>query len=336
MRSMTVYNFLLESALWGSVLISAVLIVRAALRRGIGSKAVYLAWLLVAARLLLPIALPNPHMNALRPTLSTDTAARPIADQIRTRFIDALDGITDALYPDDSADASIIRKFAKDTDRGRTGNAALMLYACGSIITAIIILCRNAHYRRRMWRNRVGALEGEAADMYGELCERLNVKPVPIFYIDRIADARLIGVFKPFIAIPLDTPPCRLRLLLTQQLCHLRAKDGIWSLVRCICLTLHWMNIFAWLAAWYSRIDCELACDEHVTALLDEPLQYSNELALHPSRLKWSILLVSTGVSLNSAQHRRRVSAAIRPKRTKRWKRVLCAIFGIIAAIAAF
>ena len=51
MRSMTVFNFLLEATVIGSVIILLVIAVRALLRDRLGSRAIYAAWLLVAVRL---------------------------------------------------------------------------------------------------------------------------------------------------------------------------------------------------------------------------------------------------------------------------------------------
>lgn len=88
-RTMSVFNFLLEAALAGAVLVLLALVIRAFARKALGSRVIYAAWLLVALRLLVPIALPNPLMNELRPTHSIDAAARPVADQFRVRFQDA-------------------------------------------------------------------------------------------------------------------------------------------------------------------------------------------------------------------------------------------------------
>ena len=89
-RSIAVFNWLLEAALMGSILILILVLARRFLRRKVGSRMILFCWLLVAARLLLPVALPNRAMNELRPTLSTDEAARPVADQIRVRVRDAM------------------------------------------------------------------------------------------------------------------------------------------------------------------------------------------------------------------------------------------------------
>ena len=105
MRSMTVFNFLLEATVIGSVIILMVIAVRALLRDRLGSRAIYAAWLLVALRLLLPLSLPNPVMDEFRPGFSVDVAARPVADQVRQRVIDAsysastlLDGVEGGVF----------------------------------------------------------------------------------------------------------------------------------------------------------------------------------------------------------------------------------------------
>ena len=88
MRTATIYNYLVEAALIGSVLILLGLVLRPLCRRIVGSRVLCLAWLLIVLRLLVPLALPNPAMNALKPTLSQDPGIRPMADQVRTRVED--------------------------------------------------------------------------------------------------------------------------------------------------------------------------------------------------------------------------------------------------------
>ena len=50
MRSAPFYNFLLEASLCGGLMILLMLPVRLLLRKRLGSRAVYFAWLLVALR----------------------------------------------------------------------------------------------------------------------------------------------------------------------------------------------------------------------------------------------------------------------------------------------
>ena len=85
----------MEATLAGSVLIVVLMGLRQVFRKRIGSRMVHVAWARGAIRLLLPIAIPNPLMDGLRPTYSSDTDARLIADQVRIRDRDAM---ADASY----------------------------------------------------------------------------------------------------------------------------------------------------------------------------------------------------------------------------------------------
>ena len=57
-RAMSVFNYLLEAALAGGILILLMLLTRKFLRGHLGNRAVYVAWLLVAVRLLTPLRSP--------------------------------------------------------------------------------------------------------------------------------------------------------------------------------------------------------------------------------------------------------------------------------------
>ena len=278
MRSMTVFNFLLEATLLGSVLILLVVAVRALLRARLGNRAVYIAWLLVALRLLLPLSLPNPAMDEFRPGFSTDAAARPVADQVRQRVIDAGRQISSLLGAEEEG---VLQTFTQRTGEGRTGRWVLLVWAGVGMGTGGWLLWRIEKFARRARRNRVRALEGEELQLYHALCRRYQVKPLPVYYVDRLPAGCVAGVLHPFIGLPLHTPNGHLALLLSHQLCHLRAHDPLWGLVRCLCCSLHWFNPLVWMAAWLSWRDSELACDDRVTARLPDldRLAYADVIA---------------------------------------------------------
>ena len=60
------------------------------------------------------------------------------------------------------------------------------------------------------------------------------------------------------------------RHVLAHELTHFRHRDHIWSLLRCICLVIHWYNPLVWVAAFLSKKDAELACDEATIRALGE------------------------------------------------------------------
>ena len=68
--------------------------------------------------------------------------------------------------------------------------------------------------------------------------------------------------------------------ILCHENTHYRHKDNLWTLVRLFCVCIHWFNPLVWLAAYLSKQDCELACDEETIALLgnDNRIDYGRTL----------------------------------------------------------
>ena len=330
MRSMTIFNYLLEATLFGSVLILLIIAARGLLRRRLGSRAIYASWLLAALRLLLPISIPNPIMDEFRPGFSVDVAARPVADQIRQRVIDTSLSVSAMVG---SADGGPLHTLAMHTSGGRSGQWALLIWAAAALGVCAWLLWRMERFARRVRFNRVRTLEEDELSLLKELCERYRVKPLPVYYVDRLPAASVVGVLHPLIALPLHTPKEHLPLILAHQLCHHRAHDPLWGVVRCFCCGLHWFNPLVWIAAWLSWRDSEMACDDRVTARLPDidRLAYANVLVSAGERSGDAMVSAdAVGASFTDKHIRQRVTSVIRCVRGSRW----CIALGSLAAAA--
>ncbi len=346
-RSMTFFNFLLEATLAGSVLILVVLVLRMVFRRKIGSRLVYLAWVLVAIRLLLPVAIPNPLMDSLRPTLSTDAGARPVADQIRVRYQDAMSDVSYRLsssaYENDSAFedglADVARELSTYTSYGWLGKAYLLCYAAGALLVALLFAGRHARFRRRLRKNTVGPLEGQQLERYRELCEQLRVKPIPVIYADPLPSPCLVGVFKPVIALPLSLTKDGFDEALMHELSHYKTGDSWWTLLRCVCCVVHWFNPLIWIAQRFVKTDCELACDERVAVRLnrEERLHYADTL-IRTAKQAYAPRagVLATGMTMTGRQLKRRIDAILHLKAVQRVAAALVAVALVLLTVAAF
>lgn len=346
-RSMTAFNFLLEATLAGNVLIVVVLILRRVFRRQIGSRLVYIAWALVALRLLVPIALPNPLMNQFRPTYSVDAEARPVADQFRVRYHDAMRDIANVL----SDEAYLYNsKFAEDLSRltfdlavytsyGWLGKGYLLLYLAGAVIVIGVFTSRHVRFRRRLLKDSIGTLEDEQLATYQAICKSLKVKQLPVVMIDPLPSPCLIGVVKPMIALPLTLPPDALKEALTHELCHYKAKDTWWALVRGVCCAVHWFNPLVWIAQRFVKADCELACDARVTATLtaEERLHYARTLvATAKSAYAPKAGVLSTGMTMTGKRLKRRVNAILHMQAVRKVAAGILAIMLALLTVLAF
>ncbi len=330
MRSMTLFNFLLEATLIGSALVLVMMAVRSLLRESISSRVLYALWLVVAIRLLLPVSLPNPLMNHLRPTLSVDGEARPVADQTRTRFLDTVD----ALAESDSAGSAALTHLGQETRSGRAGKWLLVCYAAVGAATGIVLVYRSGRRRSRILRNRTGLPDEALNARYLELCSQYKCKPVPVYLVQYLSAPCIVGRTKPFIAIPEDSAPAHIPHMLAHELCHLKAGDQWWSAVRNVCCIVHWINPLVWLAAYLSREDAEHACDSRVSQQLPavERLAYANALAGAAGRC-------CTGASrlmLSGKRLKERINGVLRTGSVRKWGVALASLVGALVLLVAF
>ena len=94
----------------------------------------------------------------------------------------------------------------------------------------------------------------------------------PVFIMDNLPTPCLFGLFRPAIYLTPEVAAdetCR-KHVLAHEYAHFRQGDHAWAVWRGVCLALHWYNPLVWLAAYLSRRDCELSCDEGAVRLLGE------------------------------------------------------------------
>lgn len=311
-RSMTVFNWLFEATLLGSVLIVILLAARPILRKKVSSRVFLFCWLLVAVRLLLPLSLPNPYMNELRPTLSGDPGARPVADQIRVRTQDALIdlGTPAREKAPEYTVSNFLFDFGRYTSYGWTGKWVLAGYAFGAAGLLAVFLFMNLRFAGRVRKNFVDTLSPEDQDRYEALCRRYRVRPVPVWYADPLATPCVFGFFRPVIALPLTLRREELEMVLAHEICHLRSGDTRWGMARIVCVCAHWFNPLVWAAAHLSRLDMEMACDERATSKMTEQerRQYARTLILSVARRGApSLPILASGMSMNGRQMKQRI-----------------------------
>ena len=319
MRAATVYNFLMEANLTASVAILLMLLIRRFLRRPLGNRALLFAWLLIAIRLLCPLALPNPAMGELRPAYANDPAIRPIAGQVQIRLEDAGDSAYRWLRARSGDPATYA--LARNVDRlmeavhdGTVAQGLMQLYLAGAAVTAGWLLFANLRFRRGLRKGRVEPISGALEAEYRALCRERGVKPVPVYLTDPLPGACLVGVARPYIALPLTVPPQDAIRVLMHEVCHLRAHDPLWGLLRLLCCTVHWFNPLVWVGARASRTDCELACDDRVVKPLDpgQKLAYANVLVQAAAKRGTPGMgVLATGMTLPGKRLRMRVNAIL-------------------------
>ena len=319
MRTAVVYNFLLEANLMASIAILLMLPIRRFLRGRLGSRAIYFAWLLVAVRLLCPLTLPNPAINGIRSPFAMDSAIRPIAGQLMVRFQDILSRVEQLMeehpaLPGSAAVAKDMNHLLEGMYNGMLPLTLMKIYLAGAALVLIWFAAANLRFRLRLRAGRIEPISGRLLEQYELLCRQRNVRPIPVYFTDPLPSACLVGVFRPYIALPLSAPPQEAVQVLTHEVCHYKGGDHLWALLRLLCCTVHWFNPLVWAAAYMSRTDGELACDERVIDKLkpQQRLDYAHVLVLAAARRNApGVGVLATGMTMTGKKLKKRVNSIL-------------------------
>ena len=323
-----------------SIAILLMIPLRKLLRKQLGNSALCFGWLLTAVRLLCPLSLPNPFIHEIRPAYVYDMTIRPIAGQIKIRLIDAITDLGTAFWrAGNQQAANEMQKAAVGVDYNGYPAILAWIWMAVCILVLLWFVFRNIQFRKALKDNRIEEISGELKEMYLQLCEERNVTPVPVYFTDPVPGACLVGILKPYIVLPVITAPKDVKNVLIHEICHLKNRDQIWGILRLLCCAIHWFNPLVWLAASMSRTDCELRCDDRVTAPMDEAERkdYANVLVLATARRNMpGIGVMATGMTMTGKRLKNRVMAIVQTRKPIRIFAGVFMIFAFACLIGAF
>ena len=320
---------MIELLITSSLLILAVLAARALLAGRISRRMQYALWGLVLLRLLLPVSLPQSRasvMNALPDTaqvslarpgeFSGETLPAPVDTEVQTGTAPETDlaqtatGGTQAGISGGIADTS----GSEPHPEWSLNPAALLpvVWAAGAVLTGGALLWANLRFSLRLRRERC------QLDLEPEITGGL-----PVYLCHELASPCLHGLIHPAIYLNPAALESRERLdfVLAHEKTHYRHRDHLWGALRCVLLAAYWFDPLVWWAAAASRRDCELACDEAVTAAMEEARRrdYGRCLVeLIPRRVPGTALLAATSMSGSAGAMQRRLKAIVTAKKPRR------------------
>ena len=245
-------RLLLEWVVTASLLILAVMALRALLGKRISAGLKYALWAVVLLRLLVPLqffSLPVPEMLPEAGQAPISVSAAP-APTIQGEPV----GVPAIAAPVPSGvavnHAPTLGPTAVTRNAVRLENVLCWLWLAGALIMAAAFLISNLTFALRLRRVRT-PLEG--ADC-----------PLPVYIADGLPSPCLFGLFRPAVYVTAETAqdPAMLRHILAHEHTHFRHGDHVWNVLRSAALAVHWWNPLVWLAVVLIHWDCELACDE--------------------------------------------------------------------------
>lgn len=340
MRTAFFHNFLIESTLISSVAIILMMIIRKSIRSRIGNKAICYGWLLVAVRLLVPISIRNPWIIMIRSPMTPDIAIRPIAGQLLVRTRDAL--LSANLAMDDMNNrfgTDLTEKLINSINSGTAGLWLLRIYITGIAIIVGWFVFSNVRFNRKIRLDRIVSISGNLLEQYESMCKERGIKPIPVIYTDPLPSACLLGTFRPYIALPLLVSQDEASYVLAHEICHLKNRDHLWSLLRLICCAVHWFNPLVWIAADMSRTDIEIRCDDSVIRTLTEEQRNSYaDILVKAAAQKNSpgLFVLATGMTMAGRKLKTRVMTVLNGKGSQRRLTVAFCILASVCLVLSF
>lgn len=250
-----------ETILASSALILILIALRYSLRRRISLRLQYGIWGLAALRLIMPFSLfssPLSIMNIITKTSETNEASYFFMDWLHypQATTEPVVGLTTVMSEIQAGDQNI----ATHTDilpSISLQETLMIIWLAGAILVATWLIITNLKLKQRL--------------RTAKPCPEINCV-LPVYRADWLPSSCLFGLLHPaiYLSASANRNKSTLHHVLTHELCHHAHRDQLWSVVRGLCLILHWYNPLVWIAAILSKRDCELACDEAAIAKLGE------------------------------------------------------------------
>lgn len=196
----------------------------------------------------------------------------------------------------------------------------LIIWISGSIIFFTFVIISNSIFYKKLKRNRKLFL--------------YTSKNVPVYISDIVKTPCLAGIIYPAVYLPPNIEDKYLKQILAHEYTHIRHKDNIWALLRTICLGIYWFYPFVWIAAFYSKQDAELACDEAVlkNCTNNEKYNYGQMLLLMSQKGRQGTLCLATSLGSSKTNLKERVTMLTKNNKFQKWHAILITIFSIILA----
>lgn len=262
-----------------SFLILAILSIRYLAKGKMNPILQYALWLPVVLRLCLPIPLWNSHISILNllPDHLIHNEAAEDSNQKKNliNFSDAaIDNTNTAAQQPDAgkADTQITgigtdtftqdgyHFFAAPTQReeAEQGSCLPFLWGIGVLFVGGYMFLYQIKWKRYLRKNRKVWNGGEK---YRGVLSVYTVEGLP----SPCLSGRSI-----YLTEEMAAEEKQLAHILAHEYCHYKHLDFVWVIVRCVLAAIYWFHPLVWAAAYASKQDSELACDEAAIRLLGE------------------------------------------------------------------
>ena len=300
-------------SLTGSAVILVVILARLLLKR-FPKIFSYALWAVVLFRLLCPVSVSASlsMLDWLRPEITTVSERTSAVSYLPVRYVYTSEQ-ENLPQPTPPQETDTHPSQEKTSPSVSVMTVAAYLWAAGVCLMVLRSVVQYLGLRRKL----VGAIAYR-----GE-----------VYLADYIDTPFALGILRPRIYLPFQTPKEERRYIIAHERHHIRRGDHVMKLLAYGALCIHWFNPLVWAAFLLAGKDMEMSCDEAVIRKLGEHIRadYSAtllRLATHKHTFAASPLAFGEGDTKG------RIQNMAKWKKPKLWVSILCLVL-CIAVFAA-
>ena len=352
------FKSFLEISLIASVMIMAVMGIRAAFAKRMNPAVIAAMWALVLVRLCMPVMLESPvHIGDLIPesiaaeqTAEAETTAMPATDSYTVQHMAQPDVQTEIVRPSSQTDADIQPTTPTFFERLGAWVNSLPLWSVlaaawgmGALAVLLVTMRCGIVFKRRLKackRITDGTIYMTVDRYRNELGIR---RKVACLVCDDIKTPAVFGYFRPVILLPgtfadgIDEQTANCIIL--HEMCHIKRHDILKSYVWLVAKALHWFNPLVWVAFKMAKDDMELCCDEMVLSQIgaDRRFTYTQSLVdVFRMSKQTAALPVTVSLFENKAKLTERVLRMLKPDKRSRGAAVVSVLLALMMLVMGF
>ncbi len=343
----TVFRTVLNLTFTGSLVALVILLVRFCFARLIPKRILYVLWIVLLIRLLLPFsfaaglsifnAVPTPvpaQRIAVNEYLEPDLL-KPSKSQFNLPSRQNLPA-ADATYqinPSETTKKTGLSQKIGSLDTVQAAYFAASLFWVAGVL--LLLLFSIAGYIKIRSKLKTACLY-QNSGLIQISQGRINLKrESKVLLSENIKGPILCGLIHPRIILPVaceSQPDEKLEKILVHELCHIKRADPVWNLLFLLAVCIHFFNPLVWLCYFLFKKDMEFSCDEKVLAVFggEARADYANTLIDFSARQNG---LLNGGIlSFGESNLKSRIKAIMNFKKKSALVTVLALILVVIVA----
>lgn len=327
-----------EIMISSTVMILLVMLFRVIFRGKVRHCLIYAMWLFVALRLLVPVNIGtfsfgvSGMMNQVQD--HTENTKEIENDKMQEGSLNTL-----VLHKNTTTNSKMTVPEEKETPAQISAQEKMQeawkaykdkIWLAGTCSILLVVLVANIFYVHKLKKNR------KSFDKFRE-------GKLPVYVTENVQVPCLYGVFKTAIYLPaqrLDQlTEEQVKWIICHEECHYRQGDHIWSLLRILLTAVYWFHPLVWAAAYLSKKDAEISCDEKVLANsnLTQKIAYGKTLICVASRdRKLSVFYPTTAVVGTKKELKNRMRKIVEENKYKRKAKVVLAVIMVTSVVFTF